>query len=83
MRCPKYGAYIDGGCHVFCEDGKTCKKEFSEVVELEGLVEIQGEILAAMSRNNEANPDVLEIQCALSRERGLNLSKLWKLRGEI
>lgn len=55
----------------------------NKLQELEALVEIQGEILAAMSRNNSENPDVLEIQCALSREHGKNLAAIWKLRGEI
>lgn len=54
-----------------------------QLKELEDLVEIQGEILFSMSREGASSPEILEIQCGLSAERGKNLAKLWKLRGEI
>jgi hypothetical protein len=59
------------------------KSPAQEIRDLEALVEIQGEILAAMSREGASSPEILEIQCGLSAERGKNLNKLWHMKGEI
>jgi len=62
---------------------RACQAWASQLEELMNLVEIQGEILFSMSREGAGSPEALEIQCALSRERGINLSKIWKLRGDL
>lgn len=54
----------------------------TDILKLQDLVQIQGEILASMSRETEKSPELLEIQYALSNEHGKNVANLWKLRGE-
>lgn len=60
-----------------------CLRAQMEILDLDQLVRIQGEILASLSREPDKTPEQLEIQCALSNELGKNTVKLYRLRGDL
>jgi len=60
-----------------------CVRTQNEILKLEELVEVEGDILASLSREPEKTPEQLEIQCALSNELGKNTVKLYRLRGDL
>jgi len=60
LKCPKYGVEIDQVCHVFCEDGKACLKNFVEIPKPE-LRAMRFQIVVAMIDEDELLRKQLEV----------------------
>ena len=60
MKCPKFGSEIDQVCHVFCDDGKTCKKEFVVIPEKD-LRQMRLEIIVGMLNDDPQLRSQLEV----------------------